>query len=272
MPSTIKFGDISKVATDVQKLDADVGGLVLKTKQKTSFQSSTLSTQVDLFSGGDATPTKLTYVWPKPLGFKKAFIDKLEMDRSGKLKLETSSADVFPGLMLDFKSDLKDVAKVTAGFTYTDYKETLVKFECKATNPQDFDVETTYSLDQLTFGCKLNSSILKGSAPDFGVRYTQGPFFCALLAKDALKAYNASVAYKANADFHCAASYQHGGKGSGNFTVGLSYKGFAKLKVDQSQTISCSYKHKVSKGFTVLGAASFNAAKGPKLGAQLSIE
>jgi len=272
MPSTIKFGDISKVASDVHKIDADVGGIVLKTKQKTSLQNSNLSMQVDLFSGKDATPTKLTYVWPKPLGFKKAFIDKLEVDRSGKLKLEASSADVFPGLMLELKSDLADINKVATGFTYTDYKETQVKFECKATNPQDFDVESTYTKDKITVGCKLNSGILKGTAPDFGVRFLNGPMFCSLLAKDALKSYTASAAYKANADFHCAASYTHGGKANGNYTVGLSYKGKAKLKLDQTQTVSCSYKHAVSKGFTLLGAASYNASKGPRFGVQLSIE
>merc|ERR1711920_639181 len=118
--------------------------------------------------------------------------------------------------MGEMKSDLADISKVTTGFTYTDYKETQVKFECKATNPQDFTLETTYAKDKAIIGVKLDSSILKGGAPDFGARYQSGPLFCALTAKEAFKAYSASVSYNANADFKLAGTYQHGGKASGN--------------------------------------------------------
>jgi len=268
----IKFDDLAKVAETVHKDDYHTSGFQLKTSQKTSFQNAALSSQVDLFSGKVATPTKLTVKWPKPFGFKSLFIDKLEVDKSGKFKLETSSSDVYPGLMLELKSDLASVDKVTTGFTYTDYKETQVKFECKATDPQDFTLETTYKKDKATFGLKLNKSILTGGAPDFGVRFLSGPLFCSLVAKDALKAYSASAMYKVNDDIKCAGSYTHGGKDGGNFTVGLAYKGIAKLKLDQSQTISCSYKHVVSKGFTFLGGASCNPNKGDtQFGLQLSI-
>jgi len=268
----IKFDDLSKVATSVHKDDYHTSGLQLKTKLGTSFQGIALNTQVDLFSGKDATPSKLTWKWPKPLGFKKVFIDKLEVDKAGKVKLEASTSDVYPGLMLEVKSDLASIDKVVAGFTYTDYKETQVKFECKATNPKDFECETTYAKDKATFGLKLNSAILKGGAPDVGIRYLSGPFFCSLYAKEAFKAYNASVFYKASDAFKCAATYQHGGKGNGDFTVGLAYNGIAKLKIDQSQTVSCSYKHTVSKGFTFLGGLSYDVKKADtKLGLQLSL-
>jgi len=268
----IKFDDLSKVATSVHKDDYHTSGFQLKTKQKTSYQNIVLSSQVDLFSGKDATPTKLTIKWPKPFGVKQAFIDKLEVDKAGKFKFEASSSDVYPGLMLELKSDLADASKVMAGFTYTDYKETQVKFECKATNPQDFNCETTYAKGQATFGCKVNASILKGVAPDFGVRFQNGPLFCSVLATDALKAYSASVAYKAG-DVNGAVTYQHGGKASGNFTAGIAYKGSTKLKVDQSQTLSFSHKHSVSKGFTFLGGASYNVPKGStQFGLQLSID
>jgi len=267
----LKFDDLSKVATSVHKDDFHTAGLQLKTKQKTSYQNSVLSTQVDLFQGAVATPSKLTFVWPKPFGFKKAFIDKLEVDKAGKLTLEASSSDVHPGLMLELKSDLADVNKVSTGFTYTDYKETQVKFMCKATDPKDFTCETTYKKDKATFGLKVNSSILKGGLPDAGVRFLSGPLFCSVLATKALKEYNASVFYKHDA-FKCAATYQHGGKENGNFTVGVAYKDFAKVKVDQSQTVTCSYKHAVSKGFTFLGGLSYNVPKADaKWGLQLSI-
>merc|ERR1712241_161437 len=93
----------------------------------------------------------------------------------------------------------------------------------------------TYTKDIATFGLKLNSSILKGGAPDFGVRVLSGPFFCALLAKDAFKTYDASVFYKANADFKCAATYQHGGKANGAFTLGLAYKALAKSRLTKTK-------------------------------------
>merc|ERR1711972_961206 len=114
-----------------------------------------------------------------------------------------------------------------------------------------------YSKDIATFGLKVNKSILKGGAPDFGVRVLSGPFFVALLATDKFKTFNASAHYKANADFNCAATYQHGGKANGAFTVGVAYKGIGKVKFDQSQTITCSAKTTVSKGFTLLGGASY---------------
>jgi len=266
----IKFDDISKVATSVHKDDFHTAGLQLKTKLKTSYQNSVLSTQVDLFDEKAATPAKLTFVWPKPLGFKKAFIDKLEVDKAGKFKLEASSADVYPGLMLEAKSDLTSVNKV--GFTYTDYQETRVQFECEATDPKDFTCETTYKKDKATFGLKLNSSILKGGLPDAGVRFQSGPFFCALLATGSFKAYNASLFYKQSDAVKGAVTYQHGGKANGSFTVGVAYKDFAKVKVDQSQTVACSYKHTLSKGFTVLGGLSYNLPKADaKWGVQLSI-
>jgi len=268
----IKFDDLSKVATSVHKDDYHTSGLQLKTKLGTSFQNIALNTQVDLFSGKDATPSKLTWKWPKPLGFKKVFIDKLEVDKAGKLKLEASSSDVYPGLMLELKSDLADVNKVVTGFTYTDYKDTQVKFECKATNPKDFTCETTYAKDKATVGVKFNSSILKGGAPDVGVRFLSGPFFCSLYATAAFKAYNASVFYKPGDALKCAATYQHGGKDNGNYTLGVAYKGNAKVKIDQSQTFSCSYKHAVSKGFTFLGSLSYNIQKSDtKMGLQMSI-
>merc|ERR1711972_853649 len=175
-------------------------GYVLKAKQKTSYGGAVLSTQVDLFSGKDpkavATPAKLTWKWPTPFGIKQANIDKLEVDKGGKFKLEASSTEVHPGLKLDCKSDLADVNKVMAGFTYTGLKNAQVKFECKALKPQDFTGEATYTKDIATLGLKMNSTILNGGAPDVGLRVLSGPFFCALVSKDKFKAYNASASYK----------------------------------------------------------------------------
>jgi len=269
----VKFDDIPKVASGLIKDDYPTSGMVLKTKQKTTYGGTVLSSQVDLFSKDCATPSKLTWKWPTPFGVKQIGIDKLEVDKAGKFKLEGSTSEVYPGLKMELKSDLADMNKIVTGFTYTGLKDCQVKFECKALNPQDFTKEVTYTKDIATFGVKLDSSILKGGTPDVGVRLAKGPFFGSVLAKEGFSTFNAHAHYKVNADFNCAATYQHGGKGNGAFTVGVAYKGIGKVKFDQSQTITCSAKTTVSKGFTLLGGASYGLKKGDtKFGLEVSIE
>merc|ERR1740123_867111 len=97
--------------------------------------------------------------------------------------------------------------------------------------------------------------------------------FGSLVAKETFKAFNASVFYKASADLKCAATYTHGGKDNGKYTLGLNYKGMAKAKINQDQTASISVKHSISKGFTLTGGGSYNIKKGEtNCGLQLSIE
>merc|ERR1711972_865775 len=200
-------------------------------------------------------------------------VDKLELDKGGKLKLEASSGKLYPGLKVDYKSDLEDVNKVVVGHTYTGLKDTQLKLEHKLMKPQDFTGEVTYSAGIATCGVKFTSAIPSGGIPDFGVRFLSGPFFCSLLAKEKFGAFSAHGFYKATPDIKCAATYQHGGKASGNFTLGLSYKGLYKVKVAQDQSICCSVKHSVAKGFTLLTGAKYSCKKGDySYGVQLSIE
>merc|ERR1712217_616993 len=187
---------------------------------------------------------------PAPLGIGAVCIDKLEMDKGGKF-------------------NLADVNKISVGCTYTGLKDAQVKFETKATKPQDFTGEVTYSMGLATCGVKFSPAGL----PDVGVRFLSGPFFGSILAKEKLGAYTAHGFYKATPDIKCAATYQHGGKGNGNCTLGVSYKGLYKLKVAQDQSVSCSAKHSLAKGFTLLGGAKYSVAKGDlSYGIQLSIE
>jgi len=261
----VKFDDIGKAASEQLNDDYQTSGYVLKTKHKAFYGKAELSTQVDVFPGSDskavATPSKLTWKWPNPFGVKQAFIDKLELDKGGKFKLEASSGEVHPGLKLECKSDLADLNKVLAGFTYTGIKNAQVKFETKALNPADFSGEATYEKDLLTFGLKVNSSILKGGAPDMGVRVNGfvgcGVCVASLVAKEKFKALNASVYYKASADLKCAATYTQGGSDSGKYVVGVHYKNFVKAKLTQDQTLSWSVKH-TEKGITMIGGASYN--------------
>lgn len=268
----VKFDDIPKVATEVLNDDHQVSGYVLKAKQKTNYGGAVLSTQVDLFHGKDhVTPSKLTWKWPTPLGCGYFNIDKLEVDKSGKFKLEAASTKLYPDLKCECKSgDITDPSKMGLNYTYTGFKDTQLKLDTKALKPQDFTGEITHTRGVVTGGIKFTS---KGGAPDLGIRLTSGQFFVSLLATGKFSTHNASFFYKANPDVKIAATYQHGGKANGNCTLGVAYKGLAKVKVTQDQTVSCSVKHSLAKGFTLLGGMSFNPQKGSKTcGLQLSIE
>lgn len=265
----VKFDDIPKVATELLNDDFQTSGYQLKAKQKASYGGCVLSTQVDLFGKDCATPAKLTWKWPSPLGFGQVNIDKLEMTKDGKFKLEASSNKAHPDLKVECKHDLVGLKKLAVGGTYTGIKDTQIKFETKATDPKDFSAEVTHTRGVATTGMKLSKDILKGGTPDLGVRVASGNFFCALVATEKFKKFNVSVLYKANPDFNIAASCVNGS----DATVGVAYKGLGKVKVTQSQTISCSVKHSLAKGFTLLGGASYNAKKGSQsCGLQLSIE
>jgi len=265
----VKFDDISKVATVLLNDDYQCANCVLKTKQKTNYGGTVLSTQVDLFQGKDcATPTKITWKWPSPLGFANVSIDKLEVDKGGKFKLEASSDKLYPKLKVECKSDLVDINKIMAGLTYTGVQNAQLKLDIKAMKPQDFTGEATFTQGIVTYGLKTS-----GGMPELGMRVVQGPLFVSLLAKEKFSAYTAHVHYVANPDFKCGATYQHGGKGGGNSAVAVSYKGFGKVKIAQDHTLSYSVKNDVAKGFSVISGFSFNRLTGKtSWGAQLSIE
>lgn len=274
----VKFDDLAKTATSLLDDDFQTKGYQLKTKQKTSYGGSVLSAQVDLF-GKDAcqTPAKLTWKWPSPLGFGQVNIDKLEMDKAGKFKLEASSDKAHPGLKVEVKHDLVGLKKLSVGGTYTGVKDTQIKFETKAADPKDFAAEVTHTRGAATVGIKLTKAMLEGTpTPDLGVRFTSGGFFGALVAKQSFGKLGASVHYKANPDFNVAANYDYQIKDKkGDGSIGVAYKGVGKVKVTQNQVVSASVKHSLAKGFTLLAGAAYNAqAKDSPLsyGLQLSIE
>lgn len=273
----VKFDDISKTSNEVLSDDFQTSGFQLKAKQKTSLDGAVVTTAVDLFPPKDScmTPAKLTWKLPKPLGFSAFCIDKLEMDKGGKYKLESSSDKVYPGLKVECKSDLVDVSKIVAGCTYTGLKDTQIKLETKAMKPQDFTCEVTRTVGIATCGIKCGMASL--TSPDLGVRVASGPFFGSLYAKEKFGTYVAHCYYKASNELKCAATVECGGKKSGNFSVGGSYeikKGTTlKAKVLQDQSLHCSVKHALSKGFTVIAGGKYDVKKGDyTYGLQLSIE
>jgi len=272
----VKFDDISKTANTLLSDDYQEKGFVLKTKQKTSWDGAVVSSQVDLF-GKDAvqTPAKLTWKLPTPFGCSFGCIDKLELDKAGKMKLECSTDKVHKDLKVEVKSDLVDPSKATAHCTYTGLKGYQMKLDAPPMDPMNFTAEVTYAHGPCTVGAKCTPNTL--TAPDLGVHFLKGQYFCSLVAKDKLSVYTAHGFYKANDKLKCAATYAHGGKSSGNCSLGLFYelmKGTTvKAKVAQDQSVSCSVKHEVSKGFTLIGGGKYDTKKGDyTYGLQLSVE
>jgi hypothetical protein len=270
----VKFDDISKTSNEVLSDDYQTSGFQFKAKQKTTLDGAVITSAVDLFSKDCATPAKLTWKFPKPFGYSHVCIDKLEMDKGGKYKLEMSTEKVHPGLKVECKSDLVDVSKLVACCTYTGLKDTSFKLETKVMKPKDFVFETTRIVGSATLGCKATMDTIM--CPDVGCRFLSGPFFCSLYAKEKFGTYTAHCFYKVSSDIKCAATVDYGGKKSGNFSVGGSYdfKGtLLKAKVQQDQSIHCSLKHSLAKGFSVVAGAKYDTKKGDyTYGVQLSVE
>jgi len=276
----VKFDDIAKTANEVLNDDYQTSGYQFNAKQKTSWDGAVISTAVDLFPGKDGcmTPAKLTWKFPTPLGCSAFAIDKLEMDKSGGMKLEMSSDKAYKGLKLECKSDLKSTTKIVGACTYTGIADLLLKLETKATNPQDFVVEVSKAQGPANVAVKLTQqSVCKSYLPDVSVRVLTGPLFASIVAKDALSTFSAACHYKATSELRCAAAYTYGGKENGSCSVGVAYepkKGTVlKAKVQQDQSIHCSVKHVLSKGFSVLGGLKYDTAKGiPSYGFKLNVE
>jgi len=273
----VKFDDISKTAASVLGDDYQEKGFQFKTKQKTSWDGAVVSSQVDLFGAKDGvqTPAKLTWKFPTPLGSPLFSIDKLELDKAGKMKMECTTTKVHKDLKVEVKSDLADPSKVTAHCTYTGVKDLQVKLDTFPMNPQNFTAEVTYAHGPCTVGTKCTKATV--TSPDFGVHFLKGPYFCSLMVKEGFGTYAAHGFYKASDKLKCAGTYTHGGKASGNFSLGLFYelmKGTTvKAKVAQDQSLSCSVKHELSKGFTMIGGGKYDTKKGDyTYGLQLSVE
>jgi len=272
----VKFDDISKTATEVLNDDFKTSGYEFKAKQKTTWDGAVVTSTFDLFPSGDVkTPAKLSWKLPTPLKTNLVCIDKLEMDKGGKLKLEASSDKVYEKLKVEAKSDLKDPTKVVAGLTYSGVPDTLLKFETTPLNAQAFTAEITRAAGQATFGAKFGLANI--TAPDLGARFAQGPFFGSLLIKEKLSTFTASASYQVSPGVKCAATADYGGKKSGQFGFGIAYnvvKGTKlKLKVQHDQSISFSVKHDVAKGFNVLAGGKFNTQKTDfSYGISLSVE
>jgi hypothetical protein len=272
----VKFDDIPKTANEVLSDDYQTSGFQLKAKQKTSWDGAVVTSAFDLFPGKDcSTPAKLTWKLPTPLGTNMFCLDKLEVDKGGKIKVEASSDKVYPSLKAEVKSELADVSKAVVAATYTGVKDLQVKAETKALSPGSFAAEASYATGAVTLGMKCTAATL--TCPDVGVRMLSGPYFGSICAREKLSVYSVHGLYKLSDELKCAATYEHGGKKGGAFSLGVAYDvktgTKVKAKIQQDQSVSCSVKHELCKGFTLLGGAKLNLSSGDaSYGLQLSVE
>mmetsp|Transcript_14750 Transcript_14750/g.33190 ORF Transcript_14750/g.33190 Transcript_14750/m.33190 type:complete len:275 (-) Transcript_14750:120-944(-) len=272
----VKFDDLPKSATEVLNDDYQVSGYSFKAKQKTNYDGAVVTTAVDLF-GKDAvqTPAKLTWKFPKPFGIAGFAIDKLEMDKGGKFKLEASAdkgLHKIPDLKIEAKTDLVDPAKAVAGITYTGIKDAQVKVEAKPTSAKDVLAEVTYATHGATVGVKY-----AGGACDIGCRYATGKYFGSLLVSKNLSVFTGYLMYACNSKMKWACTGVYGGKDSGSVTFGCAYDisaaTKAKAKVTKDGVVSCTLKHDLAKGCTASAGGKYSTAKGDmSYGFALSIE
>jgi hypothetical protein len=273
----VKFGDIAKTATEVLDDDYQVAGIQFKNKSKTSLNGAVVTTTVDVNPDDKIqTPSKLSWKFPSALGIAGLTVDKLEMDKGGKLKLEASADKTLhtvKDLKLECKSDCVALDKVSVAATFTGIKDTMVLCETPALKPEAFNLELMRSFGPVTAGAKLGMGNL--ASPDVGCRYVSGPIFASLLATSSFSVFKVHSFYKVSDDVKLACFYEHSAKPNGG--AGLAYKinsdTSLKAKVLMNQDICTTVKYGLSKGFTVLFGAKYNLGGGFKgWGLQVSLE
>lgn len=296
-----KFDDFSKTAKDVLAEDYATKGVGVKSKHATKFEGltdimgggdgksgATITTAIDLNLGAKcATPAKLTWKFPKPLGVAGLCFDKLEMDKAGALKLEASVDKALHGLAdfkIECKSDLKSADGVSVGATYTGIANALCKAEIKPTDPANYTAEASYAVGG---GATVGVRSSKTSVADVGVQYAHGPMFFSASTKDTFSAFTFHNYYKASGDLKLASTYNSGGKANGEFAAGLAYAlapgmnlkgkltGMCDLSAMQPKglAVSASIKRELSKGVTVHAGANYSLDNKPfTWGMQINIE
>jgi len=282
-----KFDDLSKTAKDVLSEDYAEKSVSFKAKSKTNLgvlsDSAVLTAAVDIKLGDKcATPAKLTWKLPKPMGVSGLAFDKLEMDKDGKMKLEASLDKALHGISdikIECKSDLKSTDSPVLGVTYTGIANALCKAEFKATNPADYTAEASYAVGG---GATLGVKSSKASPVDAGMQYVNGQLVCAVIAKDMCGSLAFHGYYNASSQMKLASNYNFGGKANGQFAAGLSYNichGFSvKGKLSgvngADLAVTTSVKSQLANGVSVIAGAQvpLEPSKAWTWGMQFNIE
>jgi hypothetical protein len=272
----VKFDDLPKTAGSILDDDYQTSGWEFSSKQKTNWNSAVASTTVNLF-GKDSvqTPAKIGWKIPAPLGLAGFTVDKLEMDKAGKFKLETSldkGLHSIDGLKVEVKSDLENVSKITCASTFTGIADTQIKLDAPITKPEAFTLDLTRSVQQVTLGVKCGMANI--AAPDVGARFATGPLFVSLLLKNKLSAITAHAAYTASPELKIAATCVKAKDLKG--AVGLEYKVSSdttvKAKIQEDKSVSASVKSSLVKGFTLTAGGKYELTGKLAYGLKLSVE
>jgi len=274
-----KFDDISKTAASVLNDDFQCKTFELKSKQVTKFAGATSELNVELFPKGSdvKTPAKFTFKIPKPFPMLDGVsIDKLELDKTGGFKLETSlgkALHTVDGLKIEVKSDLKNA--LTYASTYTGIADTTVKLETKHSAPTDFTAECVHGHGSAVIGAQFKGTT--NLCPAVGVSFQQGDIFASVIAKNMFSEFTAHGLYKVSKDIKVAATYQQGGKTSGSWAIGgaasINKDLTAKAKVESTNKVSIAIKKDLVKGVTFLGGVNCGFdGSGMVYGAKINIE
>jgi len=285
-----KFDDISKKAAGVFKDDFQTKDFSLVAKQKSNFLGASSEITVPVFPS--AAP-KLSFKIAD-LGVKGVVIDKFELDKDGKAVVESSISKALhsvDGLKLEVKSNFDSTYRtysnltLGAASTYTGIANTSVKVDIKQVDdPTKFTVEASHAHGSAVVAAKFNG--LDNLIPDVGVNYTTGDLFAAVVAKGQFTQFNVHALYQATAEAKVAATYQHGGKGGGEWAVGAAYQvakdTSVKAKFESSQTTvvtdgfnsiaSVALKKELAKGTTLFGGVAYALSGKVTYGVKIQIE
>lgn len=274
-----KFDDINKRAAGLFKDDFQCADFSLVAKQKINLCGASSETTVPVFPSAAA---KLSFKFPQPCPCLKGLqVDKFDLDKDGKAIFETSIGNTLhgvEGLKLEVKSnvDFKDFNNNTVAYstTYKGIPETSLKLETKHHDPTNFVFEASRSAGPAVIAAQFNG--MSNLCPNVGVNYTAGDVFAAVVAKSQFTEFNVHALYQATAEAKLGATYQHGGKKSGDWTIGAAYQVSrdlsAKAKFDSNQTASLAFKKEFAKGTTLFGGVSYAMSGKVTYGAKLQIE
>jgi len=280
-----KFDDISKTASSVLGDDFQTSGYQFSAKQKTALDGAVSTTTVDLW-GKDTIKAigKMSWKFPKVLGKPGFSIDKLELDKAGKCKVECSmnkDLHTIDKLSITTATEHDKVGATKLGLTYTGVQDMQFKVEAK---PMDFKVDDITGETLAKFGPAVVGLKFQGlKVPAFGASFTHGDIFTSILAKEQFSEFTTHGFYNVSDNLKMGCSYQLGGKKNGTFCLGIdtsAVKGVtlkAKIEANASDpsaaTLSASTKKEIVKGMTVIAGGSYALnGKSQSVGMKLSIE
>lgn len=275
-----KFDDINKSAAGVFKDDFQCKDFQLVAKQKTGLAGLNSEVTVPVFPNLGAK-VNFKYAGKSGSAFDGISIDKFDLEKSGKVTVETSIGKPFHGvdkLKLDIKFTDFDKSTLVYSSTYTGVANTSLKLETKHSCPTNFTLEAAHKLSGFPAVVVARTPDGVGNfCPDVGVNYQAGDLFASLIAKGQFTEFTAHALYQATKDAKVAATYQHGGKANGAYAVGAAFEVSkelsAKAKFESSQTFSLGIKNQIAKGTTFFGGVSYGLKDGSlTYGSKLQIE